>query len=118
MGSTKRIGYSHNVNLQSNFFKALGHPARLAIVEKIIEEGSVTCSQLNRSLPLSIPTISMHLKVLYDCGMVGRHVIANETYYLLHQSNLITFNEYLDFLRSQSEGLNYNYQNVYFSGVY
>jgi DNA-binding transcriptional ArsR family regulator len=50
-------------------FAALADPARRTIVERLAQ-GSATVSELARPLPMSLPAVMLHLKVLEDCGLV------------------------------------------------
>ncbi len=50
-------------------FQALGDPTRRAIVERLAA-GPATVSDLARPLPMSLPAVMLHLKVLEDCGLV------------------------------------------------
>jgi ArsR family transcriptional regulator len=50
--------------------KALAHPARLAILETLALRGSCICGEIVQVLPLSQATVSQHLKVLKEAGLV------------------------------------------------
>ena len=50
--------------------KALGHPARVAILRQLAEDGECVCGQIVSALPLAQATVSQHLKVLKDAGLV------------------------------------------------
>src|SRR5580698_2119587 len=50
-------------------FAALADPARRTMVERLAQ-GSATVSELARPLPMSLPAVMLHLKVLEDCGLV------------------------------------------------
>jgi len=50
--------------------KALGHPARVAILRQLAEEGECICGEIVSALPLAQATVSQHLKVLKDAGFV------------------------------------------------
>ena len=50
--------------------KALGHPARVAIVRLLAARTSCTCGELVAALPLSQSTVSQHLKELKAAGLV------------------------------------------------
>lgn len=50
--------------------KALSHPARLAILQILARQGSCICGEIVDVMPLSQATISQHLKVLKDAGLV------------------------------------------------
>jgi ArsR family transcriptional regulator len=50
--------------------KALGHPARVQIVRHLIRRGACVCGDLVDELPLAQSTVSQHLKVLKEAGIV------------------------------------------------
>ena len=49
--------------------KALGHPVRIAIVRALAEQ-SCCCADVCNKLPLAQSTVSQHLKVLKDAGLI------------------------------------------------
>ncbi len=51
--------------------KALGHPVRLAIVKALAQRSCCCCADVCSRLPLAQSTVSQHLKVLRDAGLVG-----------------------------------------------
>ena len=52
-------------------FAALADPTRRAILSRLAE-GEATVLELARPLPISLPAVSQHLKVLERAGLVGR----------------------------------------------
>jgi len=50
--------------------RALGHPARVAILRQLGERGECVCGEIVSALPLAQATVSQHLKVLKDAGLV------------------------------------------------
>jgi len=50
--------------------KALSHPARLTILQVLARRGTCICGELVEVLPLSQATVSQHLKVLKQAGLV------------------------------------------------
>jgi ArsR family transcriptional regulator len=54
--------------------KALGHPARVAIVRRLLAQGECVCGQIVSGLPLAQATVSQHLKVLKDSGLIQGEV--------------------------------------------
>jgi DNA-binding transcriptional ArsR family regulator len=50
-------------------FAALADPARRAIVERLTQ-GAASVSELARPLPMSLPAVMLHLKVLEESGLV------------------------------------------------
>ncbi|MGD9420472.1 MAG: ArsR/SmtB family transcription factor [Verrucomicrobiota bacterium JB025] len=66
-------------------FKALGHPARLAVVERLGEGESCVCDlqELPELEKLSGPTVSQHLLVLKGAGLVADRREGRKLYYRL-----------------------------------
>jgi DNA-binding transcriptional ArsR family regulator len=54
--------------------KALAHPVRVQILRILAEKQSCVCGELVLSLPLAQSTVSQHLKVLKDAGLIRGEV--------------------------------------------
>ena len=50
--------------------KALGHPARVAIIRLLLSDGNCVCGAIVDRIPLAQATVSQHLKVLKDAGWI------------------------------------------------
>ncbi len=50
--------------------KALGHPARVQIVRLLVRREACVCGDIVDELPLAQSTVSQHLKVLKDAGLI------------------------------------------------
>lgn len=50
--------------------RALAHPARLQILRTLTERGTCACGEVVDVLPLAQSTVSQHLKVLAEAGLV------------------------------------------------
>ena len=50
--------------------RALGHPARVEILRMLIEKGDCQCGVIVDRLPLAQATVSQHLKVLKEAGLI------------------------------------------------
>jgi ArsR family transcriptional regulator len=50
--------------------KALAHPARVAILRRLIAHGECACGKIVSGLPLAQATVSQHLKVLKEAGLI------------------------------------------------
>jgi DNA-binding transcriptional ArsR family regulator len=59
--------------MANDLFKALGHPLRRDIVERL-SGGVATVGEVSRDSGVSKPTISRHLKMLEEAGVVSRVV--------------------------------------------
>jgi DNA-binding transcriptional ArsR family regulator len=59
--------------MANNTFKALAHPLRRDIVERL-SDGVATVGEVSRDFDVSKPTISRHLRMLEEAGIVSRVV--------------------------------------------
>ncbi|MCA9619482.1 MAG: winged helix-turn-helix transcriptional regulator [Myxococcales bacterium] len=50
--------------------KALGHPARVAILRLLMRRASCVCGEIVDELPLAQSTVSQHLKQLKEAGLI------------------------------------------------
>lgn len=69
---------------QANLFKALAHPARLAILKYLAETRTCISGDISEELPLSRTTVNQHLKELKDVGLIQGHVEGVKTNYCLN----------------------------------
>ncbi len=63
-------GFSRNDQQLANLARALGHPARVAIFRKLRRAGACFCGEIVEVMPLAQATVSQHLKVLKEAGLV------------------------------------------------
>ncbi len=54
----------------ANLAKALGHPARVAILRLLGRKNACICGDIVAELPLAQSTVSQHLKVLKEAGLI------------------------------------------------
>lgn len=67
--------------------RALGHPARLAIVRALAEREKCVCGEIVKHLPLAQSTVSQHLKVLKDAGLITGSIEGPRSCYCLDREN-------------------------------
>ena len=84
MGVSKITGFSIRQVRVAALFKALGHPARIAILEFLLEKQSCHCGGLVEELPLAQATISQHLKELKKVGLVKGVLEGPKTCYCIN----------------------------------
>ncbi len=90
--------------MANDTFKALAHPLRRDIVERL-SLGTATVGEVTRDFGVSKPTISRHLKMLEEAGVVSR-VIDGRTHRLaLRPEALAEASEWLDVQRQRWERL-------------
>jgi ArsR family transcriptional regulator, arsenate/arsenite/antimonite-responsive transcriptional repressor len=54
--------------------KAIGHPARVQILRLLVRRDACICGDIVDELPLAQSTVSQHLKVLKDAGLIRGEV--------------------------------------------
>jgi ArsR family transcriptional regulator len=85
MGITKTEYYTLEQNDLATLAKAIGHPARIAIIQHLIRVNSCICGDIVNELPLSQPTVSQHLKELKNAGLIKGSVEGNAICYCLNE---------------------------------
>ena len=70
MGATKSDHFTDDQNEMAGLMKALGHPARIAIVQYLLSVDFCICGDIVAELPLAQPTVSQHLKELKNAGII------------------------------------------------
>ncbi len=74
MGATKTDHFTDKQNAIASIAKAMGHPARIAIIDYLLKNNSCICGDIVDSLPLAQPTVSQHLKELKHAGIIKGNV--------------------------------------------
>jgi DNA-binding transcriptional ArsR family regulator len=59
---------------QAVYFKALGHPARLQVLQFLAKTQNCISGDISDELPLSRTTVNQHLKELKDAGLIKGHI--------------------------------------------
>jgi ArsR family transcriptional regulator len=67
--------------------KALGHPARVAILQHLFKIDSCVCGDLVNEIGLAQPTISQHLKELKQLGLIKGNVEGTSVCYCIDKDN-------------------------------
>ncbi len=71
--------------------KALGHPTRVQIVRLLMTVETCVCGDIVQALPLAQSTVSQHLKILKDAGLVKGEIDGPRTCYCLDHDALAEF---------------------------
>lgn len=88
MGATKKDFFTDKQNEISTLLKALGHPARIAIIEYLLKTDSCICGDIVNELPLAQPTVSQHLKELKNAGLIKGNIEGNAICYCIDEKIL------------------------------
>ena len=94
MGATKTEHFTTRQNAIATQAKALGHPARIAIIEYLLKVDSCICGDIVNELPLAQPTISQHLKELKNAGLIKGEVEGNAICYCIDEKAIEKLNQY------------------------
>lgn len=68
--------------------KALGHPARIAILKFLARKKTCFCGDITEALPLAQSTVSQHLKALKSAGLIKGDVEGVRTCYCLNPQGI------------------------------
>jgi len=68
--------------------KALGHPARVKILRLLVRKNACICGELVDDLDLAQSTVSQHLKVLKDAGLIRGEVDGPRVCYCIEPRTL------------------------------
>lgn len=100
MGLTKTDTYSAETLALAATFKALGHPARIAILEFIAKQPTCICGDIVTQLPLSQASISRHLSELKAAGLIKGTISGTSVCYCLNLDHLPSLILFLNQLHS------------------
>ncbi|SDF13347.1 ArsR/SmtB family transcription factor [Epilithonimonas hungarica] len=94
MGATKTEHFTEQQNRIANIAKALGHPARIAIIEYLMKVNECICGEIVNELPLAQPTVSQHLKELKNAGIIKGNIEGNSICYCIDEKAIEVLNGY------------------------
>jgi ArsR family transcriptional regulator len=94
MGITKTEVFTQKQNDTALLMKALGHPARIAIIEYLMSVDACICGDIVNELTLAQPTVSQHLKELKNVGLIKGNISGNAICYCINESAIDTLREY------------------------
>lgn len=102
MGASKSDAFSDEQNKIAAIAKAMGHPARIAILQYLQHVKGCICGDIVNELPLSQPTVSQHLKELKNCGLIKGNIEGTAICYCIDQTVLQQFLSFFKQLNSRN----------------
>lgn len=100
MASPKLAAFGIEENELAELAKALGHPARIAILKELARRNSCVCGEIVEVLPLAQSTVSQHLKELKAAGLIQGSVEGAKSCYCIDWNNVrrlkALFNAFLE----------------------
>ncbi|MFL5811316.1 MAG: ArsR/SmtB family transcription factor [Flavisolibacter sp.] len=85
MGLTKSTEFGVKENRLAKYAKALGHPARIAILQFLAKKNTCMCGDIVEELPLSQSTVSQHLKELKGAGLIKGSIDGVKVCYCINE---------------------------------
>jgi predicted transcriptional regulator len=86
MGVTRTEIYTEEQNRLASLLKVLGHPARIAILQYIINQKACICNDLVEELGLAQATISQHLKELKNIDLIKGSIEGKSVCYCINEN--------------------------------
>ncbi|MEX0639214.1 MAG: metalloregulator ArsR/SmtB family transcription factor [Balneolaceae bacterium] len=90
-----------DVKRSATIAKALGHPARIAILKILAQRETCFCGDITEILPLAQSTVSQHLKALKSAGLISGTVEGVKTCYCLNPNGIKELNDLLSELSTE-----------------
>ncbi len=103
MGASKTEHFTDKQNAIATIAKAMGHPARIAIIDYLLKMDSCICGDIVNALPLAQPTISQHLKELKNAGIIKGNIEGNAICYCIDETALQTMQKYFGQITTKLE---------------
>lgn len=79
--------YTQQEEQLARFAKAMGHPARIAILKFLAAQESCFFGDIQEVLPISKATVSQHLSELKDAGLIQGEIQPPKVKYCINQEN-------------------------------
>ncbi len=108
MGATKTAHFTNKQNQIAIIAKALGHPARIAIIEYLLKVKTCICGDIVHELPLAQPTVSQHLKELKNAGLIKGDIEGNTICYCINEKAVNLLQAYFGNIKTKLEIKNSN----------
>ncbi|MEG1555745.1 MAG: metalloregulator ArsR/SmtB family transcription factor [Bacteroidales bacterium] len=83
----KNRDYTADNEQLARFAKALGHPARITIMEFLVRQASCFFGDIHDELPIAKATVSQHLKELKDAGLIQGEIEPPKVRYCVNREN-------------------------------
>lgn len=94
MGASKADFFTKEQNDLAVLFKAMSHPARIAIIQYLLSVESCICGDIVNELPLAQPTVSQHLKELKNAGIIQGSIEGTAICYCLNLETMQRIHHY------------------------
>lgn len=79
--------YTNNQELVAKFSNALAHPVRVSILQLLSKQRGCFHGDMAEVLPIANSTLSQHLKVLIEAGLIQGEINPPKTKYCINKEN-------------------------------
>ena len=79
--------YTLNQEQIARFAKAMGHPARMAILQFLAKQSTCYFGDIHEELPIAKATVSQHLKELKEAGLIQGEIETPKVKYCINREN-------------------------------
>ena len=86
MGATKSDIFTKDQNEIALIAKAIGHPARIAILQYLLKKNACVCGDIVDEIGLAQATVSQHLKELKQAGLIKGDIDGRKVCYCIDNS--------------------------------
>jgi len=83
----KEKKYSESQKQLAKWARAMGHPARIAVLEYLAGLDSCFFGDIRKELPIAKATISQHLKELKNAGLIQGEIEPPKVRYCINREN-------------------------------
>jgi len=98
MAFAKINAFTHEQQQLAAFSKAIGHPARVAILQVLASANECVCGQIVDVMPLAQSTVSQHLKELKDADLIKGTVEGPRSCYCINWEAFQAFQKHFNAL--------------------
>lgn len=100
MNYSKNKDYTIDNEQLARFAKAMGHPARITILNYLASLGSCYFGDIHNELPIAKATVSQHLKELKDAGLIQGEIETPKVKYCINRESWekaqVYFNDFFE----------------------
>ena len=84
----KASGLSGECEALAEKLAAISHPYRIKILHELSNQGGACCGEVVQSLPIAQSTVSQHLKILAQAGLIVVHTEGQKSLYSVNSEAL------------------------------
>jgi len=84
---TQQTKYTEQQQLIAKYTNAIAHPVRVAILQLLSKQSCCYHRDMSEELPIANSTLSQHLKVLREAGLIQGEITPPKTKYCINQKN-------------------------------